>query len=508
VDILRRAAGTDPGAAEESKGTVLMADPAPVRSDNNSVLLRSMGYTVERYATGRDLLRRVVKASDFDLIFVDHHTATPELINLVSQLRSLPQAARRPLFVIASTDKPRAPTFDQLLVRMSALIAATENDIINIPAPYSPSPKNTPEEQAALRKGVQERRDAGFRSAAAARTARLQRVIDTLPLTLSEEQKRLMALRVQLIVYAVLGAEFPITPESAPETAAELDRLRRQIAIQPPSAIYGAGIATADLMKLIERMELDVAKVKAAQDKYDYLRAHVDAEALGLPVEKFRDPVLEAKLARLLKNYPAVRIIPEPYSRTALGAELKVLFQDPMKRPRDAASKQREAKLAVSYLRRMALGDLPGYDLKAAEPELRDALNNPDSEVVSAALDAVERFKSGDTQAALIRVALRDVRNRPLSVRNKAADAAVRHVRAHGKAVPAELVKQVAEQAATEPDAELRGKLLTLKGMLDFKPGDFVDQLKGYTPPILPPEKKEPEKKEGEPEKKEPEKNP
>ena len=74
---------------------------------------------------------------------------------------------------------------------------------------------------------------------------------------------------------------------------------------------------------------------------------------------------------------------------------------------------------------------------------------------------------------------------------------------------PATLVDQVKDQALTEPDAELRGKLLTLKGMLDFKSGEFVDQLKAYTPPIIPPEpKKEPEGEKKEPQKKEPEKNP
>jgi hypothetical protein len=288
----------------------------------------------------------------------------------------------------------------------------------------------------------------------------------------------------------------------------ELGRLRRQIALQPPSPAYGKGIPSADLMKFIERMELDVAKVKAAQAKYDFLRSRVDSAALGLDVETFRDPALEARLAKKLTNYK-VRIIPEPYSRADLEPALNSVFADPMARPRDPAVKQAEAKQAVSYLRRMALGDLPGYNLSPASPELRAALNNPDPDVVSAAIDAVERLKTGEAQEALIRVALKDVRDRPLAVRNKAADAAIRHVRAHGKAVPAALVDQVRDQSGTEPDAELRGKLLTLKGMLDFKAGEFIDQLRAYTPPILPPEpKKEPEPEKKEPEKKEPEKNP
>jgi hypothetical protein len=41
--------------------------------------------------------------------------------------------------------------------------------------------------------------------------------------------------------------------------------------------------------------------------------------------------------------------------------------------------------------------------------------------------------------------------------------------------------------AGTEPDLPLRGKLLTLKGMLAYNPGEFINQLKGYNPPLIPP---------------------
>jgi hypothetical protein len=180
-----------------------------------------------------------------------------------------------------------------------------------------------------------------------------------------------------------------------------------------------------------------------------------------------------------------------------------------MKQPRDPAVKQAEAKTAVEFLRLMAIGDLTGYDLKSAEGELIDALNHINPDVVSAAIDAVERFKSGAAQLALLQVALKDVRDRPIANRRKAADAVIRHVRAYGKAIPANRVAELAKQADVndpqgEPDAELRGKFLTLKGMLAFKSGEFVDQLKGYSPPIIPPApKKEPDPKK-EPEKKEP----
>ncbi|QJX00126.1 hypothetical protein [Frigoriglobus tundricola] len=506
VDILRRAAANDPGVPGESKGTVLLADPAKFRSDANALLLRSFGFNVEQFTSGRELLRRIGRASDFDVIFIDHHAAPPELIDFIGQLRADVKAAARPVFVIASSDRPRVPTFDQLLLRTAALIAATENDAVAMPAPYVVDPRAPPDEQLAVRTALVKRRDNVFRSAAAARTVRIQRVIDTLPMTLSETQRRLLDLRVQLIVYAILATEFPLTPDSAPETVLDVERIRKQLDRQPPSPAYGIGIPSTELMKLIERLEIDVARVKSAQDKYDFLRARVDTTDLGLKVETFRDPALEGKLARTLSGYPSVRIIPEPYTRLALETEFRVLFADPMMLPRDPAVKKADARAAIEFLRLMAIGDLPGYDIRSAEPELRAALTVP--ELAPAAVDAVERYKSGDAQLALLNVALGG-EGRPLALRVKAADAVIRHIRANGSALPATLIDPLREQAANEPNAELRGKFLTIKGMVGVKPGEFVDALKGYSPPILPPgPKKEAEPKKGAEPKKEPDPNP
>ena len=69
----------------------------------------------------------------------------------------------------------------------------------------------------------------------------------------------------------------------------------------------------------------------------------------------------------------------------------------------------------------------------------------------------------------------------------KAADATIRHIQLNGKLIPKSLIEPLAEQARTEPDAALRGKLLTLKGMLDYKQGAFVNDLKNFNPPLIPP---------------------
>jgi hypothetical protein len=501
VDILRRAAGADPSVPADSRGTVLLADPGKFRSDANALLFRGLGFNVEQYFNNRDLVRRIARASDFDLILIDRHSAEPELIDLIGHLDADPRTAARPTFVIVSADKPRVPTFDQLLVRVAALIAATENDIVAMPSPFTPDPRAPPEEQGVVKRTIQDRRDQVFATAVAARIARLQRVIAALPLTLTEAQKLLLDLRVQQISYAILGAEFPITPDSSPRTVADIERLNRQLSRQPPTAPYGVGAPSTDLMKLIERFELDVAKVKGAQEKYDFLRSRIDPFELGLNVETYRDRVAEAKIAKMLSGYPAVKIVPEPYSRLNIEAALKMLYADPMMIPRDGAAKKADARAAVEFLRQMAVGDLPGYDLKTAEPVLIAALQNPD--LAPAAVDAVERYKSSDAQVALLNLALSG-ESRPEALRIKAADAVIRHIVANTPAIPPPLVGTLTEQSTMEKNLDLRGKLLTIKRLVEKPSKAFADQLKGYNPPIIPAPKKELEKKE--PDKKEPDK--
>jgi CheY-like chemotaxis protein len=491
VDILRRAAGIAPGAPADSKGTALLADPNKTRSDAIAHLLRGLGYQVEVFTTGRDLMRRIGRSSDFALIFIDHHIPNPQLIDLVGQLQVDTRAANRPTLVIASADKPRVPTFDQLLVRFAALIAATEHEIVDMPPPFVPDPfDESLQVTEKKREAAQLKRDGAFRNAAAGRIARLRRVVEATGVTFTPTQQLLFDLRLELITYAVLAAEFPMSPESSPATADHVAKLRKQIDLQPPSPPYGAGTPTTDLVKLIERFEIDLARVPTAQERFDNLYKKVDAAELGLPVERFRDPVIEARLARTLKNYPAVKIIPEPFSRFELSEELKAIFTaDPTQAPRDPAAKKAAQKIAVEWLAKMATGALPGYEVKSAEPELRAALVFDD--LADPAIDAVAKFGTAQAQQDLLAVALNT--QRPPQIRLKAADATIRHIRVHGKSITKTLIDSLNNllnmpvEKPTETDLAIRGKLLTLKGMLDYKPAEFLNALKEYNPPLLPP---------------------
>ena len=153
-------------------------------------------------------------------------------------------------------------------------------------------------------------------------------------------------------------------------------------------------------------------------------------------------------------------------------------------------------KQAVDWLRKMAIGDITGYEIASAEKELRAALRVDD--LADSAIDAVARFSSAGAQEDLLVYVLNGTH--PVPLRTKAADAVIRHIQTNGNSIPKTLLPALIEQSGTVPDLALRGKLLTLKGMLAFQAGDFVYQLKNYNPPLVPPPpaktpEKEPEKK-------------
>src|SRR5262249_20212050 len=150
---------------------------------------RSLGYDAEIAGSGRELLKRVQQASDFDLIVIDHHIVNPELSDVIADLRGDPRAAKRPILVVASSGQPTPPSVDQLLLRFALLIAATETDPLGMPEPYVPNLKFTEEERDRERKTIQERRDNVFRTALISRVDRLQRVLDTTGLELTSEQQ-------------------------------------------------------------------------------------------------------------------------------------------------------------------------------------------------------------------------------------------------------------------------------------------------------------------------------
>lgn len=483
LEIMKGAAGADTGAAPDSKGMALVVDPNRLRNDSLASLLRFLGYTVEQYTHGRDVLRRLGQGADYDIVLVDRHVPDPQLNDFLSQVRADLKSGGVPVAVVASSDKPLAPTLDGLLLRLAILIAATETEVVEVPPPFVPNIKELGglNEETRAKRLLQ--RDSTLRTVARNRQARLQRVIDNSNMFLSDAQRAILKLRIEQVTWAVLGVQYPITPQSSPETAAYVEDFNRRLTLQPSVAPYNS-VGMDGLLQRIERLQIDVDEQPVIKERYDRYRAAVDVDSLGIDIGRTRDEAVEAMVAKVVNKYPGVSVIPQPYSRVGFEEDLQKAYADTGRPPRDANEKLAAARLAVDWLRQMATGEIPGFDATAAAAELKTALGSND--LAPIAIDGVAKLNTGDAQQALVNLALSATR--PAPIRAKAADAAIRHIQANGKMIPQTQIAALVPLADSEPDADVRAKLTVLKGLLAFDAGNFLQDLQQFQPkPPAPP---------------------
>lgn len=481
VEVLRRAAAVEPApAGTAAVGRALIADPNDFRSDRLAAYLRTLGYAAERFATGRGLARRVATAADADLIFVDRHIADPELRDLLFAIRADADAARRPLFVVASADKVAPVPADRLFLRLAYLVAVTETSAIEVPPPFAYDPRRPvlPAAEPQRRADIATTRDKLLGELFKLRLARLERLVAGANLPRTEALQSLLDIRLPQLTYAALAAEYPITETSAPETLTAFESRTRLLANNPRLVYSTRGVRTDDLAKLVE--ELDGALDAPRRQKFEQMLARTDPAVLGLPPDVPGDPALTDRLGRVARHVGGVTVIPEPFSAASLRADIQKGVTDPAQLPVPAAVKRQNARLALEYLRRMAVGEIPGFDVRPAGPALRAALR--DDELADIAIDGVARLGTAEAQQDLLTVAIG--LGRPAPLRLKAADRAVQHVQTFGRLVTGPQLDALNQTAASEPNADLRSRLAILSQLLAAKPGDLSDLIRRFPLPV------------------------
>lgn len=483
VEILTQAAGAEPPAAgTTSKGRAIVADPNDIRADNVREYLTDLGYVTERVKTGRDLLRRVGRATDLDLVIVDRHVVDPLVSDLVPQLKSNPHLAGRPILVVASPDKPISVPLEQLLLRVAAIVALTETDEPVVTPPFAIDPrKPLPEDVEKAKRDNRVARDGELDGLFRNRLARLERIVDAANLPRNQRLEDRLKLRLPQLTYAILATQYPITLESAPETYRRLQSLTNLIRSRPELSTSTTNVPAAGLNRLIE--EMGSAINPELQAKIDQLRRRFDVSALLLPTDVYRDSRLEDTLSKMVAGIPNARVVPEPYSTIALELDLAAVAQDASLQPRDPAQKKLAAQYAVDYLRKIALGELTGYDVRPAESALRAALK--DDDLAEPAADALSRIPTAAVQQDLFNVAI--ATNRPPAVRLRAADRTMLHIQAFGKLIPATQSAGLPDVAANEKVGDLKGKLLNLQQLLLGTPDEIGSLIPKYPSPLAPP---------------------
>lgn len=560
VDILRRA--LDAKDDGKSAGRVIVVDPLQGRADRLAGQFRDLGYSTEKVTSNRELLRRVAKSSDLDLIAIDRHAADPLLNDVLGHLAADPNAGRRPVLVVASTDKPKAPPLETQILRLAVLVAVTETPPADIPPAYVYDPKFPPIQKPKqnLEMAIErtrwnrvDERNVALMRAAESRLRRLERLIEAADLPTSLALSERLAVRLPQITYGVLLAEHGVTgpnparptlasmdPDAAKEEAiareaakaaqAEAKRTGTPAAVTLPTAPPDPYLQFSDFNELLRaqsKLNEAIAKITDTVKLgrlIEQIEGQMDADSrkraeallpkimpapLLVDAAEYRDIDLEAKLTKQVKGFRGVTVIPEPFGPTGLSEDLRKVIADPAARPRTDTEKKATAKIAAGWLSKIAQGAAPGYTISdAAQADMRTALVSDD--LASDLLDGLAKLGSGDTQVALVQLAA--AAGRPVAVRTQAADAAARHVQAFGKHTPAATAQLVPHAVEGEKDAVLRGKLVVLARLVAEKPTDFGGAVSEFTvplrvpaPPAPPMDSKDPPKDPPKPEEKKPE---
>jgi CheY-like chemotaxis protein len=486
VDILQRSLTADlDGAAEGKTGRAIIADPDANRAAKLMSQFQEIGYAAERFANGRDLLRRVQRAADFDLIVLDRHVANPLVTDVISQLVADPNSGRHPILVIASSDQVKPVPVETLLLRLAILVSATETDeSIQVPPPYVFNPKLPDLDRAKARADNVKIRELEIKSLAKLRLSRLQRLVESAGLSTDRAAREWLDLRLPQLTYAVIAAEHYVSKDSAPEAAQFLEdlttRLRKQPLTNNPLA---RAKATTNLNQIL--LQLDSTLDADRRKKFDLLQQQITPESVAVDVGSFRDEALERQLAKQVKGYLRVSVIPESLSSAFLAQDVKSTATDPNQLPTTREEKKAGAKLAAEWLKKIATGAVTGYDAKPAEAALRSALRSDD--LAPDAMEALTKLGSGDSQVALVSVAAASMR--PVALRLQAVDAAIRHSQAFGKLTPAAVVDQLSQASANELDLTLQGKLAVLANILSAKSSELGTVIRRHPVTLPPPPK-------------------
>ncbi len=189
----------------------------------------------------------------------------------------------------------------------------------------------------------------------------------------------------------------------------------------------------------------------------------------------------KAELKREIET--AVKTVqqPETYRKAPLEARrwLNADFRKSPPQPWSKAERAQAARQSLDALRRMAIGELPGYDVRRAEPEVLAALRH--DATAPLALEILGRFPGSPAQQHLAEVVLDGKRDKGLRI--QAAAELNRHVKQFGVSLPKERSLDLrALFGSPKTDATLRSQLAILVGNLRPTTLQTGQRLIGFDP--------------------------
>jgi CheY-like chemotaxis protein len=453
-----------------SKPKAMIGDFDRARAEALAQVARQVGFEVVVARTGKDLLRRLQEKQDIDLVLVDHHLPGPMLPDVLAQSRADFRTRGIPLVVVASPDQPTTAHPITLLARLAALVAAEEHvNLLRAPGAVDDPRVSAPA--------------ARFKR----RFDKLQSLVESAGIRVTEDVHN----RLEYLVFLTTPPaemNLPVAFETSRLTLPTVERADRMSALQrdpkyghisaTESPFSNVRELTPKLANVVAQFEvgltseiLDIAKYYWRFVQLGQFDASGRILQMPLPAVAIRYPMIEAKLERLIRGYANTRVIPEVFSDYAFREELRdlVQHQDPKL---IEAEKKSNARIAIEWLRKMALGELPDFPVALAETALRQALQNP--ELAPLAIDAVARLASKEAQQDLASTILGGLAP---EVRAQATDALIKHIQQRGKMISDPQRLLLLDKARTETDPALKNRLLALKGVLSANARDTGTQL-------------------------------
>jgi CheY-like chemotaxis protein len=334
------------------------------------------------------------------------------------------------------------------------------------------------------------------------------------------------------VQFAAVAALLNMPPAETPVAATRtVDVLRRFAGSQwrrMALVVFPAAERTAELRKALGEAGYGIdaaaslkeafARIRSSSD-YDFIliapdlpeyelpnvltQLRSDADAGTVPVLLLAPPNRRAGLARFAQTRRNVKVLPEAFLakpeelKKEIHAAIKAVEMPDtfLKAPQEQrgwleadfrASSYQEllgerelyGKYAMEMLRRMAVGELPGYDVRRAEPEVLAALRVGD--LAPAALEILGRYPGYQAQRRLAAFVL-DAKQGVLRI--KAAEELNRHVKKNGvQLIPEQVTDLRALFTAPATDPNLRSQLAVLVGQMQPTTGQTGTRLLRFDP--------------------------
>lgn len=193
-------------------------------------------------------------------------------------------------------------------------------------------------------------------------------------------------------------------------------------------------------------------------------------------------PDVPSRLQRLAESYRLVTVAGMP-GVSELKEKLPAQIIAARGKPLSKEERENFAAEAMLWLRRLALGEIAGYDVTPAESAVLKTLRT-DDKLAKQALDALGRMPGRVPQREIAALVLDD--KRPPDLRIAAAEELVRNIQKIGLVLTRDQIKRLQDLFRTGDDPKLKAQVALVIGAMGVSPKRTGEVLQRYTPAAAP----------------------